>query len=186
MLDLTNINSKNSIIVIAISMMLIFSSGIFFGVSYFVMESIETGFLENDCVINNNVYVDSCAELWELTVLPFLGLRYIIVYMSYFFLFGQVLAMLVIGYRSGKSPAMAGFLVVVISFFTYASILLSNAYRTMISVVPFRDMMLPFTVYNKIMLYFPWFMFIVSLSSIMLAIVNFQRTRVNQIEDQNY
>lgn len=179
-------NSKSSIMIIALSMLMIFMSGIFFGISYFVMEATETAFLGNDCIINNNVYVDSCQGLWELTVLPFLALRYIIVYASYFFIFGQVFAMLMIGYRSGQSPAMAGFLIVIISFFTYASILISNIYRRMLEVVLFRDIMLPFTVYNKIMFYFPWFIFIISLSSIMLAIVNWQRTKVNSVEDQNY
>ncbi len=179
-------SSKSSIMIIALSMLMIFMSGIFFGISYFVMEATEAGFLDNDCVINNNVYVDSCQELWELTVLPFLALRYIIVYASYFFIFGQVFAMLIIGYRSGQSPAMAGILIVIISFFTYASILISNIYRRMLEVVLFRDMMLPFTVYNKIMFYFPWFIFIISLSSVMLAIVNWQRTKVNSVEDQNY
>lgn len=186
MFDSLDTTNKGSVMVIALSMLMIFMSGIFFSISYFVMESAATGFEANDCVINNNVYVSSCQELWDLTVLPFLSLRYIIIYASYFFIFGQVFAMLVMGYRSGKSPAMAGLLVVVISFFTYASILLSNVYRRMIEVVLFRDMMLPFTVYNKIMLYFPWFMFIISLASVMLAIVNWQRTRVNKVEDQNY
>lgn len=186
MFDSTDISNKSSIIVIALSMLMIFMSGIFFGISYFVMEATEAGFLANDCLISNNVYVDTCQELWDLTVLPFLALRYIIVYASYFFIFGNVFAMLVIGYRSGKSPAMAGFLILVISFFTYASILLSNIYRRMLEVVLFRDMMLPFTVYNQIMLYYPWFIFIVSLSSVMLAIVNWQRTKVNSVSDQNY
>ncbi len=184
MVDFTNDNS--SIMVIALSMLMIFMSGIFFGITYFVMEATETAFIANDCVINNNLYVDSCQELWELTVLPFLALRYIIVYASYFFIFGHVFAMLVIGYRSGKSPAMAGFLIMIISFFTYAAVLISNIYRSMLEVVLFRDIMLPFTVYNKIMFYFPWFMFIISLSSVMLAIVNWQRTKVNSVDDQNY
>lgn len=186
MLDLTDISNKNSVIVIATSMLIIFMSGILFGITYFALAATETAFLENDCVINNNVYVDSCQELWELSVLPFLNLRYILIYASYFLIFGNVFAMLVIGYRSGKSPAMAGFLILVISFFTYASILLSNIYRRMLEVVAFREIMLPFTVYNQIMLYYPWFIFIVSLSSILLAIVNWQRTRINNIEDQNF
>ena len=152
MFDPEDISNKGSIMLIALSMFMIFMSGILFGITYFALEATEAGFLENDCVIRNNVYVDSCQELWEWTLLPFLALRYILIYASYFFIFGQVLAMLVIGYRSGKSPAMFGFLIMIISFFTYASILLSNTYRTMISVAMFRDMMLPFTVYNKIML----------------------------------
>lgn len=186
MLDLPEVNNKNSIMIIALSMMLIFMSGIFFGIMYFTFESLDTAFSENDCVIDNNVYVDSCQELWEWIVIPFLALRSILIYASYFFIFGQVFAMLVIGYRSGQSPAMAGFLVVVISFFTYASILISNIYRRMLEVSVFNDIMLPFTVYNRIILYYPWFMFILSLSSVMLAIVNWQRTRVNNVADQNY
>ena len=186
MFDPKNISSKSSIMVIAISMLMIFSTGVFFGIMYFVMEAAEDGFKENDCDINNNLYFESCQEMWELSVYPFLSLRYIIVYASYFFIFGNVFAMLVIGYRSGQSPAMAGMLMLIISLFTYASILLSNVYRTMTEVVMFREMMLPFTVYNRVMFYFPWFMFVVSLSSIMLAIVNWQRTEVNSVDDQNY
>lgn len=178
--------SKNSVMVIAMSMLMIFMSGIFFGITYFTFEAVETGFLANDCVISNNVYVDSCQELWEWVLLPFLALRYILIYGSYFFIFGNVFAMLVIGYRSGKSPAMAGLLIMVISFFTYAAILISNIYRKMLEVAAFNDIMTPFTVYNKIILYYPWFIFILSLSSVMLAIVNWQRTRVNSVDDQNY
>ncbi len=186
MADLTDISNKSSIVVIALSMLVIFMSGILFGITYFALEAAETGFLANNCTISNNVYVDNCQELWELSVLPFLTLRYILIYASYFLIFGNVFAMLVIGYRSGKSPAMAGFLILVIAFFTYASILLSNIYRTMLEVTAFREMMLPFTVYNQIMLNYPWFIFIVSLSSVLLAIVNWQRTKVNSIDDQNY
>lgn len=186
MLDYSDVGDKGSVILIALSMLLIFMSGIFFGIAYFTFEALETGFENNDCVINNNVYVDSCQELWEWIVLPFLALRSVLIYASYFFIFGQVFAMLVIGYRSGKSPAMAGFLIMVISFFTYASILLSNIYRRMLDVAVFNSIMTPFTVYNKIMLYYPWFMFILSLSSVMLAIVNWQRTRVNSVDDQNF
>ena len=186
MFDPEDISNKGSVMLIALSMFLIFMSGILFGITYFALEATEAGFLENDCVINNNVYVDSCQELWEWTVLPFLALRYILIYASYFFIFGQVFAMLVIGYRSGKSPAMMGFLIMIISFFTYASILISNVYRRMLDVDMFYDIMVPFTVYNKIILYYPWFIFILSLSSVMLAIVNWQRTKVNSVDDQNY
>ena len=186
MFDYPEISNNGSVMLIAVSMFLIFLSGIFFGITYFTFEALETAFQNNDCVINNNVYVDSCQELWQWIVIPFLALRSILIYGSYFFIFGQVFAMLVIGYRSGRSPAMAGLLIMVISFFTYASILLSNIYRRMLDVAVFNSIMTPFTVYNKIMLYYPWFIFILSLSSIMLAIVNWQRTRVNSIDDQNF
>jgi len=43
--------------------------------------------------------------------------------------------------------------------------------------------MTPFVVYNKIMLYFPWFIFFTGILSVMLSIVNFQKTYVNKGSD---
>ena len=45
-IDLTNISNKESVLVIAISIFMIFLSGIFFGITYFTFEALEEGFLE--------------------------------------------------------------------------------------------------------------------------------------------
>jgi len=48
-------------------------------------------------------------------------------------------------------------------------------------------MMIEFTVYNRVMLYFPWFVFFVGLMSVLLSIVNYQRTKTNNPrEELNY
>jgi len=187
MFDPKNISSKSSIMVIAISMLMIFSTGVFFGIMYFVMEAAEDGFKENDCDINNNLYFESCQEMWELSVYPFLSLRYIIVYASYFFIFGLVISMLVVGYKSGSSPVLMGVNVLFTILFTYGGIELSNVYRMLLDNALFRSMMLPFPVYNKIMVYFPWFIFMVCLAALGLGIVNFQKAAINEDPDiDNY
>ena len=159
-------------------------SGIFFGITYYIMDTTQTSFESMDCVIDNNTLVTSCQDLWDMSLYPFLALKEILIWFSYFFIFGLVIAMLILGYHSGKSPVLMGMMVVFIGGVTYLGIELSNMYRTMLENDMFRAMMVDFTVYNKIMLYFPWFCFFVGLFAVILSIVNFQRTIVN-VEDKN-
>ena len=178
--SLDNIKQYGSIALIMTSLLMIFSSGIFFGITYYVMEVTETAFQSSDCVIEGNLYVESCQDLWGLSVYPFLSLREILVWFSFFFIFALVLGMLIVGYQSGKSPVLLGVLMVFIVVITYIGIEISNIYRTMLDNVLFREMMIEFTVYNKVMLSFPWFCFFVGLLSVLLSIVNYQKVFVNE------
>jgi len=110
---------------------------------------------------------------------PFLKLRSILVWFSFFFIFSLSLGMLVLGYKSGKNPVLLGLLILFTAVLTYVGIEISNIYRSLIEIDVFRSMMTEFTVYNQVMLRFPWFVFIITLLSVMLGIVNFQRTRAN-------
>ena len=188
MLDaLDDMKKYGAVGAILISIFAILISGFFFGASYYVMENIETAFENTDCVIENNVFVENCQDLWELSIYPFLALREILVWFSFFFIFALVISILVLGYQSGNSPVLMGVLMVVIAVISYIAIEVSNIYRTLLENALFRDMMTEFTVYNKIMLYFPWFMFIVSLFALTMGIVNWQKTRVNTpTSDLNY
>lgn len=187
MLDDFDVASRGSLYVIIMSIMAIFLSGIFFGATYYVLDTVEDAFRASDCTISNNVYVDSCQDLWELSLYPFFALKELLIWFSFFFIFALTLGMLVLGYKSGKSPVLLGLLIVFVIVLTYGSIEISNIYRTMLETDIFRTMMLQFTVYNKIMMNFPWFIFVVSLLSVLLSIVNYQRTKVNSSEDElNY
>lgn len=189
MLDMIdNVKRYGGITLVILSILAIFASGIFFGITYFVMDVTHDGFLAQNCTIEGNVYVNSCQDLWSLSVYPFLALREILVWFSFFFIFALVLGMLVVGYQSGKSPVLLGVLIVFIVVLTYIGIEISNIYRTMLEITAFRNIMLPFTIYNKIMLNFPWFCFFVGLLSVLLSIVNYQRTNVNKAtpEELNY
>lgn len=177
---LDDIRDYGGLTLVVVSLMAIFISGIFFGVTYYIMDVTEDAFKANDCVIENNVYVGSCQDLWSLSVYPFLALRELLVWFSFFFIFALVLGMLIVGYQSGKSPVLLGLLIVFIIVITYLGIEISNVYRSMIEVEIFRNMMLEFTVYNRIMLNFPWFSFFVGTLSVLLSIVNYQRTNVNR------
>lgn len=172
------------ILVIMFSMVSIAVSGLYFGLIYYVLGILDVAFKSVDCVIDDNVLVESCQELFALGLYPFLALKDVAVWASFFFIFALVIGMLVLGYRSGRSPVLMGYSMVMIMVTTYGALHLSNFYRVMLDNAIFRDMMIDFSVYNLIMLNFPWFMFIVALMSAMLGIVNFQRTKVNAVESE--
>jgi hypothetical protein len=151
------------------------------------MDSVQTAFETTDCVIENNVLVSSCQELFALGLYPFLALKDILVWVSFFFIFALVLGMLVLGYKSGKSPVLMGYLLVIVIVMTYLSIHISNIYRELLANEVFRGLVVNFTVYNRIMMYFPWFIFIITLLATMLGIVNYQKSSVNsKTDDLNY
>ena len=173
--------------VIIISIIMIAASGIFFAFAYFMIDTTQTAFETNDCVIEGNSIVSSCQELWELSLYPFLNMKEILIWLSYFFIFILALALLLLGYTSGFRPISIGLLVFAEMLITYGSLYVANIYRVMISNDVIRSIMLPFPVYNKIMMNFPWFIFVISLFSIALGLVNWQRARTNSASsDLNY
>lgn len=174
-----DLSKHGSLYIIFISIIMIAVSGVFLGIVYFTMDATATALETTDCVIENNTLVDSCQELFEMSIYPFLALRHLLVWFSFFFIFATVLGLLMLGYQSGRSPALLGVFTGFVILITYASIEIANMYITLLQSEIFRTMMLEFTVYNKIMVKFPWFVFVISLFSVMIGIVNWQKTRVN-------
>jgi len=171
------------VMVILLSVISIAVSGLWFGFLYFTLDSVNDAFLSVDCVIENNTLVSSCQELFSLALYPFLALKDVFVWVSFFFIFALVIGMLVLGYRSGKSPVLMGYLVVIVMAMTYLAIHISNIYRELLVNDVFRSMMVEFGVYNQIMMNFPWFVFIVTLMAALLGIVNYQKSAVNKETD---
>lgn len=186
-MDLEDMMRYGNVGVLLLSIVMIAFSGLFFGFIYWTMDQTQTAFESNDCVISNNEIVSSCQELWDLSLYPFLEMREILIWLSMFFIFTLTLSLLLLGYMSGFNPIATGLLIFVEMLITYGSLYVANIYRTIISNDVIRDMLIDFTVYNKIMMNFPWFVFIVSLFSIALGLVNWQRSRVNSpSSDLNY
>lgn len=185
MLDsLDEIGKYGSISALILSFFAIFMSGIFFAISKYVLDIVQTAFLNTNCIIENNVFVSSCQDLWALSIYPALALKGMFVWMNIFFIFAMVIGMLILGYKSGKNPILLGLLVVFITAFTYLGIEMSNIYITLLENPNFYSMMADFTLYNTLMLKFPWFIFITSLASLMMALANFQRVRNNSSSEE--
>jgi len=183
--DYFDINSaKSSMALVITGIILIALSGLVFAGMYFFMDTINTSLLATNCEISGNVFFDNCQDMWSMVVYPFLALKTVLVYLSFFSIFILTIGMLLTGYKSGARPSLMGVFVLVELLIVYGSIHVANIYRTLLENVIIRDAMIPFGVYNTIMLYFPWFVFIISLFSLVLGIVNWQKTPVNKASEE--
>lgn len=181
-------DTKKTIFVILASFFAIAASGVGMGFIYYFMDVTDSHMQTISCTINNNVFVSSCQELFDLSLYPFLALKNIIVIFSAIFILILTVGVLTLGYQSGKQPWTIGILVLGCGLLTYLGNLLANMYIRLLENTIIYTMMLEFSVYNKVMLNFPWFIFIVSIFSVMLSIVNYQRTSVNRptTQELNY
>lgn len=177
-------NTKSSIILVITGLILIALSGLFFAGVYFFMDTLQDSLLASDCEITGNVLFTNCQEMWTMIVYPFLNLKIILIYLSFFSIFILTMGMLLTGYQSGTRPSLLGVLALVEVLIVYGSIHIANIYRKLLDNELIRNAMIPFDVYNTIMLYFPWFVFIISLFSLVLGVVNWQRTPVNTVSDE--
>ena len=139
----------------------IFVSGIIFAITYFIVDTIHKAFLTVDCLVPQNVYFDTCQEWFAMTMYPFFELRYLLIFMNYFAIFGLVFALFFMGFRTKKHPVLLVVHIVTSIIFGYFSIEIANIYRLILQNPQMYAMLTQFPIYNKIMLYFPQFMFFV-------------------------
>ena len=162
-------------------------SGLFFSMAYFVMDLVGTSLENTNCIIENNAFFDECQDIWELAVYPFLALKTVLVYLSMFFIAILIAGMLLSGYNSGTRPYMLGVILLLNIALTYASLWVANIYRDLLGNAIILQSMTHFSVYNNIMLNFPWYVFIITLFSLALGVVNWQRAgRNTEMGDLNY
>ena len=172
-------SDKSSLVFLVWGLVFIAVSGILFSIGYFFLDTTHTALQGVDCDLTGNAFGDTCQDLFTMVVYPFLAAKSILIYLSYFSIFILVLGMLLAGYNSGTKPWMMGIMILVEIALTYGSFYIANIYRLLLDNVIIRTALVDFPVYNKIMLNFPWFVFVISLFSIAFGIVNWQRTRTN-------
>jgi len=172
-------SDKSALVFLVWGLAFIAISGLMFSGIYFVLDTTQTAFQSVNCDLTDNALADNCQELFTMVLYPFLNAKAILIYLSYFSIFILVLGMLLAGYNAGTKPWMLGILVLVEIGLTYGSFYVANVYRLLLANELIRDALVSFSVYNKIMLNFPWFVFVISLFSIAIGVVNWQRTRTN-------
>ncbi len=176
--------TKKQIIYNAVALFCIFLSGLFMAISYYVLAAIEAAFLAVDCLIPNNLYVSTCQEWFAISIYPALELRSILLFASYFYIFGIVFGLFYLGFKTRKHPSL--FVVHMISsiIFGYMAIEIANVYRSLLQNPLMFEILTPFVIYNKIMLYFPQFMFFVIFLSGIIGLMGIVKGKFNEGVDE--
>lgn len=180
-----NLNESKTEFITNISVMfIIFVSGLIFSITYFIISKIQEAFLSVDCLIPQNVYVSTCQEWFNLALFPILNLKSVLIYANYFAIFGLVFGLFFMGFRTKKHPILLIVHIISSVIIGYLSIEIANIYRTIINNPSMYEILLPFPIYNKIMLYFPQFIFFVIFLSGLIGFMGLFRS-VGQFNQGN-
>lgn len=160
--------------------------GIIAGLIYFYMGTIHTVLLTVDfpLPLENNVTAASLnmttfQDILELTAYPLLGLNSTLPYLTYFLVFGFIITLGMTAYLSSKNPLFFVLHLLFTILLVYFCIILSNMYSDLMSNAFINSMMLPFTIYNKIMLYLPQVVFFTSLLFSAISFINLMKPQTN-------
>lgn len=157
-----NLSERGKEFIINISVMfIIFISGIIFAISYFVIDKIHTAFLSVDCLIPSNALFSTCQEWFSMALFPILELKSVLIFANYFAIFGLVFGLFFLGFKTKKHPVLLIVHIVSSIIIGYLSIEIGNIYRTLLQNPQMYEILTPLVIYNKIMLYFPQFIFFV-------------------------
>jgi hypothetical protein len=118
-------------------------------------------------------------DILEVVVYPILDLRDSLPYLTYFMVFGFIIALGMTAYLSSKNPLFFVLHLLFSIVMTYFCIIISNMYIDLMSNAFINSMMLPFTIYNKLMFYLPQVFFFVSLLFGAIAFINIIKPQNN-------
>jgi hypothetical protein len=166
--------------------------GILAGIIYFDMNTIQSVLYTIDFKIP--MEINSSAVSMNLTTFqdilgvvayPILGLKDTLPYLTYFMVFGLIIAMGVTAYLSSRNPLFFILHLLFTLVITYFCFILSNSYATLLAQPFINQMMLPFTIYNKLMLYLPQIVFFTSMVFGAIAFINLIKPQSNLMGNQS-
>ena len=175
----------SNFIVLIIFLVVAFAGGIIAGVVYYDMAVLETALhsvnfqipIQNNATITNNI--TDFQGILGMTVYPILGLKSALPYLTYFMVFAFIIALAVTAYVSSKNPVFFVLHILFTFLITYFCIILSNSYIQLMSDPFMNQLMLGFTIYNKLMFYLPQIVFFTSLLFGAIAFINLIKPQTN-------
>ena len=176
-----NINAtKQQLMYNTIAIFGIFLSGLFMALTFYILAAIEAAFKQVKCLIPNNLYFTNCQEWFALSIYPALELRYILIFGNYFYIFGVVLGLFYIGFKTRKHPSLFAVHMILSIIFGYLAIEISNVYRSLLQNPLMYEVLTPFPIYNKVMLYLPQFIFFVIFISGIIGLMGIIKGKFNE------
>lgn len=167
----------SNLIMLIIFLVVTFVSGICAGVLYYDMQIIDQTLQTVNFVIpvevnlsSGNNSITDFQDVLGVVVYPILGLRTSLPYLVYFLIFGLIIALGMTAYMSSKNPWFFVLHLLFLSLITYFSMILSGSYVNLLANPFINQIMTPFTIYNKIMIYLPQILFFTGL---LFAVISF-------------
>lgn len=174
-----------NMIILIIFLVIVSVAGLLAGMIYYDMNIIDSTLR----TVNFNIPIENPAQANEtltdfqdvlgMVVYPILGLKSSLPYLTYFLVFALIIGLGVTAYLTAKNPVFFVLHLLFTIVITYFSIILSNMYIKLMSNVFINQMMLNFTIYNKLMFYLPQILFFTSLLFGVIAFINLMKPSSN-------
>lgn len=171
-----------------------FGSGILAGVIYYDIEVLDKTLktVNFDIPIQNNITehgeyanISDFQDILEIVVYPVLDQRKALPYLTYFMIFGFIIALSTTAYVSSKNPVFFVLHLLFLLTITYFCNILSNVYIELLSDDFINQMMLNFQIYNKLMIYLPQIIFFAGLLFGLIAFINVIKPQSNFSANQS-
>lgn len=177
----------SNFVVLIIFLVVATVGGILAGVIYYDMGLMDSTLhtvdfaipIEVNSTVANATQVNTFQDILGITVYPILGLRTALPYLAYFMIFAFIIAMAITAYVSSRNPIFFVLHILFTMLITYFCFILSNVYITLLQNPFINQMMINFTIYNKLMIYLPQIMFFTSLLFGVISFINLMKPQTN-------
>ena len=183
----------SNLILLVVFLIIVSVSGLIAGVIYFDMSIMKTTLETVDFplpIMDNSsasaINMTHFQDILRTVAYPILDLKNALPMLTYFMVFGFIIALGLIAYLSSKTPIFFVLHILFTIVMTYFCILISNMYVGLMSDPFINSLMLPFTIYNKLMFFLPQVLFFtsilfgaISFISVMKPSTNYSQTGIN-------
>lgn len=181
----------NNLIVLIVFIVVALASGLLAGVIYFQMGTLENALQGVNFQIPTQVNhtseyanITDFQDILGIVVYPLLGLKSSLPYLTYFMIFGMIIALGMLSYMTSKNPIFFVLHLLFTLVMTYFTIILSNTYSKLLENTFVNSMMQPFPIYNKMMLYLPQVFFFTSLIFALISFIMIIKPQSNNYANQ--
>ena len=169
----------NNLTILVIFLVVVSVAGLLAGIVYYDMNIVETTLKTIDFALpiqQNSTGLASnmthFQDIMKIVVYPFLDLKDSLPYLTYFMVFGFIIALGMTAYLSSKNPVFFVLHILFLFLMSYFCIIISNMYIGLMSNPFINNMMINFTIYNKLMFYLPQIVFFTGLLFGTIAFIN--------------
>lgn len=172
-------------VILLIFLVAVLSGGLLAGLIYYQLNVLEGAIqtINFEIPISNNMTnaynITDLQGILGVTVYPLLGLKTSLPYLTYFMVFAFIIALAMTAYVSSKNGIFFVVHLLITILITYFSIILANVYIDLLANPFINQMMIDFTIYNKLMVYLPQVIFFTSLVFGAIAFVNLMKPQSN-------
>ena len=176
----------SNLIILVIFLVVVSIAGLLAGLLYFDINILQTNLMTVNfpLPIENNataqqINVTDFQDIMGIVVYPILNLKSSLPMLTYFMVFAFIIALGMTAYLSSKNPLFFVLHLLFMILMTYFCIIISNMYIDLMSNPFINEMMIQFTIYNKLMFYLPQVVFFTSLVFGVISFINLMKPQTN-------